>query len=1261
MTKKAIISHRTISRDKSLKKEGDDVKEVKITIKHRLPTGTIIEGENEQFLEMEKRGYRVKILHETDILDVGFYRIDITKDPPKVPNKLEINEKDIDNWIHYLIQLDGLRNKHWFSIIQDRDIEIIEPISRYGLLVSDKANDVKKLESLPFVKWIGPFKPAYKIDPKLLDMDGEIEYINFGVYSNADFNHVFKIIENRKGTILNKDRVRQKDSRNIISFNAKINAKELIDLAHMSEIRWINYQHPEVLLDERSAQIAAGDLNADPAPNTGPNIGYQNTLTNLGLNGKGITIAICDSGVDTHNDSTMHPDLTGRFDFFEQATTNFQGDLNGHGTHVAGIAAGNGASGDVDPGNFLLGLGVAPATNIGSLNAIGTGVFVPDDDKVSRVLSAGANVMNNSWSAGINVGYNAKCRDYDELVRDPDPNTATLEKLAIVFAAGNEGANLNTLTGPNEAKNLISVGNSLNFRPGECDIDDIRGLGGITCTGLISFSSRGPAAGNRICPHIVAPGTNIISARPQVDTDTTTPGIQRPRDAYTDTGGTVHNDHYSNTGTSMAAPHVSGFCALLIEWWRNRTNDQTPNQALLKALLINGAVDIAGGLTRRTDPVTGNPIPITNIPNNDQGWGRVNLENMLLQAPATDRGPKIFIDQRHAFTDNGQEYLIRVAPVDTNRAMRITLVWTDAPGAVNDATPLVNDLDLEVTELAVMPNNVYKGNEFSNGFSVTGGNFDDENNVECVYIENPSGIYEVRIIAASINNDARPPFDTTNPWQDFVLVIDNAEVPASSPVSVVPVLDRSGSMVSSGYEEITRLSTKQFVDSLSIDDRAALVSFGSTGDVEYPTGASPTLVTITGQPIRDAITTQVDAINFGGCTYMGKGLELASDLLQGETNSRAIVLFSDGYDNKGCQAGSTTRPSAMDIVSNMPDNMPVYSCAMGSTSDQELLEQIASETDGLYYYMPTIDDLYEIYNYIRGQVSSDSLIVNETGTASTKQIGAFVDDLATEATFSVAWTNKRLEYNPGTLMKNSISVKLRDPNGNLLNSNYCHIHRIVGDGYVIFKMLEPAPGKWFVEIETPQDEHTLFNVGGFVRSPITMNLFAKPIQIAKKPLNFTTHVLHGDDIITGYKARAQIIEPVYSKASLFTKYKDLLARLKFPLKIKEDKLPDDIIKIHTLRNSLIKDKKVDLFKIRAKPNVVSLRPIRKRDIVPDTYSVFSMRTRTDLLDKLRNSFIGQFPQTDKIGSYNIKVTAAGISPRTRSRFIRKKMVSVLVK
>lgn len=1280
MKSKAIITKRKVQRsDAVAATESAEASKLGLKVEFHLPQGTLVKGDKKQYAALEGQGYRVKLLTDTNILEVGSYRINTEADLPKVPAKLDVPKTLQKTWPHHLVQLAAPPNEEWIRTIEEQGVDVVEPVSGYGLFVVGSPERVQNLKNLQFVEWVGAFKPAYRIAPNLKGLKGKLKYVNIGIYPPTEIDDVRKMIQKLGATIID-EWSREGSYKDVYrTLVVEIDAGKLIDVASIPVVRWLEFQGPPVITDERSDQIVAENLNGAAPPNNAPVVGYQadviSPITGLGLSGAGVIVGICDSGVDNHNNATMHPDLRNRMAFFADVTGGaVPTDTNGHGTHVAGISVGNATTGDTDPQGFLLGLGVAPGAQFGSVNAISGGAITGQADWVQRMSANGAQVMNNSWEYSGTAGsnYTAAAREFDQMVRDPDPGTAGLQHLVIVFAAGNNGSNLSTISSPAVAKNHIVVGNSLNFRPGEGDADDIRGLR--------ASSGRGLSPDNRILPTIVAPGTNIISARSTVDTDPVTPGTQRPRTAYTDTGGTIHNDHTSMSGTSMAAPHVAGLCALLTEWWRNRTGDRNPSPALLKALLINGAIDIAGGDTRRTD-ATGNPVLIANIPNGDQGWGRVSLENMVLQAPASDRGPKIFSDQRHAFTTNGQEHTIRVAPVDTARPLRITLVWTDAAGAAGANPALVNDLDLEVTELAT--GNVFRGNVFANGFSTTGGAFDNRNNTECVYLQNPAGTYEVTVIAATIAASARP--DIATPWQDFALVIDNAEVPAAAPVSVVPVIDRSGSMVASGYVDITKTSSKQFVDLMSIDDHLGVVSFGSTSVVEYPTGAAPTLQTITGQSVRDAAMTEIDGIAFSGCTYMGAGINSARDLLNTAVGSRAMVLLSDGYDNKGCQPTDPTRPSALDAAAGLPANMPVYTCAMGPTSDQGLLEQIADTTDGRYYYMPTIDDLFEIYNYIRGQVTGDAIVANESAMASRSRVAAFVDALATEATFTVAWAETKLHFVAGDPKKsNEVSIRLRDPRGRLLHPSDSYVRRIVGQGYVAFKLQEPMPGQWYVEVTTVSETHLRYTVGGFVKSPLRLIVSLRPRRvIAGVPLNIATQMFDGKLQIAGFKASTQFIRPSLGVPGLLEKYKTQLLDIKIGKLPGGDTLPLDIAKLTALRAKMLEAQKPDLFThtishvplrnasmsdlSRLKfghlvtPGVV---PIGHDDMVtPNLGRLYMPLTSAQPIYSATSSgtLVGQFKDTKQQGSYNILVTVNGTSPISRTRFVRKELVSVLVK
>lgn len=1306
--------------------ETAEASDLGLSVEQIRPQGTLVRGTEAQYAALEKRGYRVKLLADTNILEVGTYRIDIEGAPPRVPTELEVPAALKATWPHHLVQLAGARDDEAVSAIEARGVDVVEPISAYGLFVSGLPAQVEALKDLPFVAWVGPFKPAYRIAKNLEGAKGLLRQLSIGVYPSDALESLKTELGNSE--IVSEERMPAPYGGEFGTLLADISATRLQELARQPFVRWLELRPPMSAFGERETQIVAENFNGAAAPATAPVTGYQAWLAGVGLSGSGVTVAICDTGVDANanNNANAHSDLLGRQAAFVDYTGGAAAtDTNGHGTNVAGIAIGNAASGQTEaaaPANFLWGQGTAPQANYVTQNFLLANPQPTTTTLIQDASTNGAQVMNNSWGVDNSggSGYTAASRTIDLAVRDPNTTAAGLENLILVCAAGNEGGRNSSISNPHESKNDIVVGNALTSRPGQFPSDDVRGISGT--------SSRGPAIDGRILPTVVAPGTDVSSAHSRTSARVPIPGTGVPDPL--NPANTI-NQYNFMSGTSQATPHVSGTCALLFEWWRGRTGGRDPSTALVKALLINGAEDLAGGpnwrclnrvtvdknqwslqsgsifrrnmtfvpvalvegqttltqvaslaaitavgqwffdaVTNRlfvrmlgnTNPANNVPFlhaqdaqPVAAIPNGHQGWGRISVPNMISQAPTSDRGPKIFSDQRHAFTANGQEHNIRVAPVDTARPLRITLVWTDAAGAANANPALVNDLDLEVTETAT--GNVYRGNVFANGSSVTGGAFDNRNNVECVYIRNPGGTYDVSVIAANITASARP--DILTAWQDFALVIDNAEVPSAAPVSVVPVIDRSGSMVFSGYVDITRTSSKQFIDLMGVDDQLAVVSFGSNSSIDY-SAAGPALQTITGQPIRDAARTAVDNLVFGGCTFMGAGINDAKSLLSPATNSKAIVLLSDGYDNKGCDQANPAKPSALDAVSTA--TMPVYTCAMGPASDQSLLDQIADVTNARYYYMPTIDDLFEIYNYIRGQVTGDAIVANESASASASRVAAFVDSAATEATFTVAWADAALRYtNRDPKKANEVAIRLRDPRGKLVHPDSSYVRRTVGQGYVVFEIQEPAPGRWFVEVSTARETHLRYTVGGFVRSPIRLLVTLRPHRFRLGgPIHIAAQAFDGKNPLPDFKAKVQITAPVLGIPGLMRKYGDKLKRVEPPKFPGGDSVPADIGRLLALRAQLLKAKQPDPFAHNAVSvgmrgtTLDDLRRLRLRQLIsplpPVTFPA------TTVPGVLTASFKGAQQQ----GSYNVAVTVDGASRLSRTRFVRKDMISALV-
>lgn len=255
-----------------------------------------------------------------------------------------------------------------------------------------------------------------------------------------------------------------------------------------------------------------------------------------GVTGKGVTIAIVDTGIAAHPDVTKPVNrIAGFKDFVNGRSKPY--DDNGHGTHVAGDAAGNGYASrgtyrGIAPQAKLVGVKVLDRNGSGFDSTIIRGI----QWCITNRKRYGIRVMNLSLGKRATERWSGDplCRAVDKAVR---------AGLVVTVAAGNEGPGRSTISSPGITPSVITVGACDDRRTIRQSDDRIAG-----------FSSRGPGFGGVRKPDLVAPGVGIISLRaPGSLLDRTTPR------------GRLGKSYIPLSGTSMAAPLIAGAAALLLQ------------------------------------------------------------------------------------------------------------------------------------------------------------------------------------------------------------------------------------------------------------------------------------------------------------------------------------------------------------------------------------------------------------------------------------------------------------------------------------------------------------------------------------------------------------------------------------------------------------------------------------------------------------------------------------------------------------------------
>lgn len=594
-------------------------------------TNLVIDNSTLSIVEVEKiNPYKEKKVKEIKFRNFKY------KPQKGINDKIKLKSKD-DEKQYIIIQFNKQPNKDELNKLKEEGIELLEYISSESFYASisnelenifeedlDKNLKIKKdkFSNKFIVRSIDEIKPEFIVSNNILNNKFKSWALNDN--ENKIFLNIrafdLESLNKLKNKLLeeNIEVLSEINSLNLVTINLEI--KKLNLLLQLNEIKSINQIYPRKENQlENSTSIVKVNLVQDSP--------YD-------LKGDGINILQYESYV-----SNNHSDFGNRLEI--KNAIPFTDD---HATHVAGILIGNGSINS----NMV---GIAPKSKIIGYEDDILPYGVMNDFKENfkaGINNYSSNLGSVSWGTTISsdCSLGGDYSDFSELIDQIIFGNITSKKIPIIFASGNYyddcSSSNSSVTPEASSKNSISVG-----------AIDYHNLS-------IRFSSsRGFTDDKRIKPELVAPGARNFSF-----------GIN----------STFSNNSYGvKSGTSMAAPHVSGTIALMLEQF-NKSNLQTPLPSTIKALLLDSTTDLHR---------SGNGTQIIDGPDYVNGFGLLNAKAAVDRIIA-----ETFLESVISTENDVDIYAINI----TNQTqLKITLAWDDPAGS-----NLINDLDLKL----ISPNGI---------------------------------------------------------------------------------------------------------------------------------------------------------------------------------------------------------------------------------------------------------------------------------------------------------------------------------------------------------------------------------------------------------------------------------------------------------------------------------------------------------------------------------------------------------------------------